>query len=351
MFKAGLFFYLLCLSLVLFNVPSFGQEVQFGIYKTSSGISIDAIPSQTITVPGGANTTLSFTIRYPESFGNITFTRISGLNLSTSGEHIANNYIYRTLTILPTPYSFPSAWNTKISIYEFNVSGSSIKPEDFELIQDEVVTDVMYGEMSFALNSVDYTPISAPFIQSKIPNSLPVELITFSAKPTATATILNWATASEFNNKGFEVMKRLEGEAEFKKIGFVSGIGTSTQIETYKFEDKQLFSGTAYYMLRQIDFDNTASNSQIVAVNNRQKGQLFLSIYPNPATSQVRFSAASETNSFIVSLYSADGKLVLTKEVKNGEDLPVGHLPQGLYQAVYTTETGEKGSGKLIIQK
>lgn len=93
--------------------------------------------------------------------------------------------------------------------------------------------------------------------------SLPVELVEFRANAIGTDVELNWRTASETDNYGFEVQRKMNN-TEFQKIGFVAGQGTTTQARSYKFIDSKLATGTYYYRLKQIDRDGSFSFSAVV---------------------------------------------------------------------------------------
>ncbi len=92
---------------------------------------------------------------------------------------------------------------------------------------------------------------------------LPVELASFAASVVKNGVELNWTTATETNNYGFEVQRSTD-QAHFQRIGFVAGNGTTTKEHTYRFSDGNLAAGTYYYRLKQIDTDGTFSLSQIV---------------------------------------------------------------------------------------
>ena len=47
---------------------------------------------------------------------------------------------------------------------------------------------------------------------------------------------LTWSTATEVNNKGFEIEKSSDGQS-FAGIGFVGGNGTSSLVSNYRFTD------------------------------------------------------------------------------------------------------------------
>jgi len=110
---------------------------------------------------------------------------------------------------------------------------------------------------------------------------VPVELVSFTASADAGNVVLNWKTATETNNHGFSIEKKTTGE--WTSIGFVTGMGTSTQMNSYTFTDNGSSVGKVYYRLKQIDFDGTSAYSDEVEVENLQPFTFSLSQnYPNP---------------------------------------------------------------------
>jgi hypothetical protein len=98
--------------------------------------------------------------------------------------------------------------------------------------------------------------------------ALPVELTSFTAASTgsATAVVLNWTTATEVNNYGFEVERSLvignQSLENWEVIGFVEGNGNSNSPKDYSFIDACPFgenpsSGNLQYRLKQIDTDGS----------------------------------------------------------------------------------------------
>ena len=94
---------------------------------------------------------------------------------------------------------------------------------------------------------------------------IPVELTSFAASVSDGNVTLNWSTSTETNNQGFDV-ERNSGNG-FEKIGYVAGIGTSTEIHNYSYVDGSLQEGTYTYRLKQIDYDGTSEYSEIVEVD------------------------------------------------------------------------------------
>jgi hypothetical protein len=134
------------------------------------------------------------------------------------------------------------------------------------------------------------------YYQTLVTGVVPVELTSFAASVSDGKVNLNWATASETNNYGFEVERKAEGQ-EFSKIGFVSGFGTTTETKSYSFEDNTVSSGVYTYRLKQVDFDGTFEYSNEVEVDMTPSTFSLSQNYPNPfnPSTKINFSLASDS--------------------------------------------------------
>lgn len=147
---------------------------------------------------------------------------------------------------------------------------------------------------------------------NQFPN-LPVELAGFQAQLQADQTVqLHWQTASERNNKGFDIEHSTDGKT-WVSLGFVAGKGTTSEKQTYQFTHGKPSPGTNYYRLAQQDFDGAIHYSDIrnvVLEGLKQKG---FSVFPNPVMQgelTVQLHSEPEENATI-SIYTSDGRLVL----------------------------------------
>ncbi len=128
----------------------------------------------------------------------------------------------------------------------------------------------------------------APTVSSEL---LPVELISFNAsidKSGKNNVMLNWQTASEINNYGFEI-ERSAGEKEksWTKIGFINGAGNSDKPMEYSFVDKTALAGNNFYRLKQIDINGNYefSSEVILFIGNGKDNPNSFNLaqnYPNP---------------------------------------------------------------------
>lgn len=116
-------------------------------------------------------------------------------------------------------------------------------------------------------------------------NPLPVQINSFAASIEGTKAVLNWTTATEVNNYGFEVQrcKTAQAAQEWGKIGFVKGNGNSNSPKEYSFIDNNQPSGIVKYRLKQIDLNGKFEYSKEVEVNIAVPSILSLNQnYPNP---------------------------------------------------------------------
>jgi len=150
------------------------------------------------------------------------------------------------------------------------------------------------------------------------PYFTPVELTSFTAKIIDGTVHLEWTTASEINNQGFEV-ELSNDNINYTAIGFIPGFGTSTSGHTYSFKYDKLSSGKNYFRLKQIDFDGTYEYSSSVEVEGVLLNEFYLAQnHPNPfnPSTSIEFSLPVES-SIRIQLFNMLGEKVT--EITNGE--------------------------------
>ncbi len=123
--------------------------------------------------------------------------------------------------------------------------------------------------------------------------SLPVELLTFDAKPVNSHVELTWSTASELNNDYFTVERSVDAQ-NWVDVTQVDGYLNSLVVRNYSAFDLQPYKGTSYYRLRQTDIDGSFSHSGIVAINFEDDDYSGVSVFPNPARNQITIKANEE---------------------------------------------------------
>ncbi len=155
---------------------------------------------------------------------------------------------------------------------------------------------------------------------------LPISLLSFKGRSNGNENFLYWSTASEVNNKAFEV-ERSENGFDFVKIGTILGAGNSQAVIDYKLIDRNQSSIINYYRLKQIDFDGMFTYSDVISIFS--KGDKTLTIGPNPATNQVFINGDFEPISF--RLINNIGIKLVEGIVKKNEAIDISFLPSGVY--------------------
>ncbi|NJL74307.1 MAG: T9SS type A sorting domain-containing protein [Saprospiraceae bacterium] len=139
-------------------------------------------------------------------------------------------------------------------------------------------------------------------------SSVPVELISFRAFSEKQGIRLEWETASEIENEGFEIQRLQPGALDWEKLGFLSGVGNSVEKQYYQFWDKTPRNGLNYYRLKQIDFDGAFEYSNIIAIENNSSKTW--NLYPNPSTDVLYFEAPEVAPSYQIKIWNAQGQLL-----------------------------------------
>ena len=135
-------------------------------------------------------------------------------------------------------------------------------------------------------------------------DDIPVNLTDFFGNVRKNGIDLFWETASEINNRGYYVKRKVENsDAEWSSLGFVKGAGNSNTVNHYNYFDKDVVSGTTYnYRLRQVDYDGSqscSSFSDIITLTYNGIGEATLEQNsPNPFNNVtvIRFTLTTEEN-------------------------------------------------------
>jgi hypothetical protein len=157
------------------------------------------------------------------------------------------------------------------------------------------------------------TPVNTP---------LPIELTTFTGYHQNRNNYLTWSTASETENRVFEIEKSTDG-AHFNRIGEMPGQGNVHTTHTYSYTDYGVAGTTCYYRLHQLDNNGKGTYSNIVVLTDNEPE---FRITPNPAREQLRFSKDLEAFDII----NVFGEIVVSNETATNH-VSIAHLADGMY--------------------
>ena len=190
-------------------------------------------------------------------------------------------------------------------------------------------------------------------IRGYLTHIMPVELTSFTGNSVDGNVTLNWSTATEINNRAFEIERRKENST-FVLIGFVEGNGTTTEKQEYTFVDKNITTGKYYYRLKQIDFDGTFEYSNEIEVDAAPVSFSLEQNYPNPFNPSTKISYSIPHKSFVtLKVFDPLGRIVdelVSKEKEAGRyelDFNAVDLSSGVY--FYKLEAGDFIQTKKMI--
>ena len=230
-------------------------------------------------------------------------------NLTPQG----NGQADMNMTLYNTNYTNPS---NVFSIMESLNSGSWFVPNvvSGSCISSAITSVTRNG---IGITHANDVPISFGIAQGN--SALPITLLSFIAEPGSNSIMTTWMTATEKNNKGFEIQRATKPD-QFVVVGWTNaaGNGNSTLLNTYNFEDKNVNANVLYYYrLRQVDLDGKESYSKTVAAIIHEKGVVILNAYPNPysVATTIKYIISRPT---IVTIEISDMSGKLVKKYQQG---------------------------------
>jgi Leucine-rich repeat (LRR) protein len=225
-------------------------------------------------------------------------------------------------------------------------AGGTLSKNTFKWYLNNVLQATIVGDNKFVPSSaggyrVEVSNSDVPgltLISETLGSSLPVNLISINIESSENGNRVTWQTASETNNKGFEIEKSADART-FTKIGFVDGSGDSKELNNYHFTDQNPFN-LSYYRLKQLDYDGKFEYSKIVMARNA----LDLKVYPNPARDYLMVSGLEKEGDLLI--IDQNGRAVFNQRVNTVNPIDVRKIATG----IYTLKIGDHVK-KIAIQK
>lgn len=166
---------------------------------------------------------------------------------------------------------------------------------------------------------------------------VPVELVSFSSHAEGNVVKLSWTTATETNNRGFEIQRSAD-EVSWSTVGFKEGKGTTSEPQQYSYTDRlsDLTASRLYYRLKQFDFNGKYEYSNVVEVEIGPSSYSLSQNYPNPfnpsttieyqlpVKSQVTLKVYDILGNEVTTLINEEKSAGTYKYALNAENLPSG---------------------------
>ena len=209
-------------------------------------------------------------------------------------------------------YEVKAFIKSRSSISNANVYWSVDTTQGFNMLQmNQTSADSFYAYIPIQqLNAKVFYYVSASSNSGRVVNKpltspkgayqfvvdavVPVELVSFYGEKTGNGINLNWMTATETNNLGFEIQRSqksiVKSQTDWEKIGFVQGKGTTAGVNNYSFIDDKVLNGKVHYRLKQIDLDGSFRYSDVVEIEFSPLHFSLEQNYPNPFNPTTKIS-------------------------------------------------------------
>jgi hypothetical protein len=193
---------------------------------------------------------------------------------------------------------------------------------------------------NYAIQLLKYT---IEYVQSGV---IPVELTSFTGSTINGIVSLQWKTATETNNRGFEIQRKT-ANYDWQTIGFVKGKGTTTQASDYSYSDNpegitNLTKIT--YRLKQFDYNGAVNYSKEIFIDfsGAPKSFSLEQNYPNPfnPATVIRYAVPTDSKVRVV-VYNVAGEVIkeLVNEVQTA----------GFHESTFSTNSGLNLSSGIYL--
>jgi Secretion system C-terminal sorting domain len=156
-----------------------------------------------------------------------------------------------------------------------------------------------------------------------------------ATRPDAQNVKVNWKTTGEQNSQGFDIERSIDA-TKFLKLGFIAAKNTTEGKSEYTWLDANSYEGLSYYRIKEIDLNNMATYSKIVAVQNFSNEAEF-KIFPNPASEFVNLQIyAKKSETAELTVLSMTGQQISQQKMDitegaNTAKIQMVEQPPGIY--------------------
>lgn len=306
------------------SAPSSGTPDGYKVYLGSTLIQTTTNTSVNCVLPSGTACNLS-----------VKAYNVAGESLPVSLTILTRPAAPTTLTLSETTYtSFNATWAASTGANGYYVYLTS--PNYTAGIKKYKTTSTALSFSNLSPGTNYSVSVSAYNATGESTTKITKSFLTRPAAPTNITAIIHsssWVTLSWSPSYG----------ASLYNVTWGSSVSTSetTSMDIYDYNaDQKIYtlwasniSGGSPYVILDLS-QKTPRNSEL-DVTNAQTDKLFLNnitLYPNPAQNTLNINLPSNLNNIPVSIYSIEGKLVLTKRISSDKSyLEVENLPKGYY--------------------
>lgn len=178
---------------------------------------------------------------------------------------------------------------------------------------------------------------------------LPVNFTSFYINKSGDDIQLTWSTDKEINNSHFDVERSFNG-LDWQKIAVVDGAGTSSNVNNYNYNDKNVAGSIVYYRLRHVDIDVCFMYSSIKTIRMSEAVSA-VRIYGSNKNVVIDLNTSIKSN-LVVSVVNTNGQVMSKQIISNPSyriNVNVHNASTGTYIVHLTDSKGWSEVKKVML--
>ncbi|MDI3321642.1 T9SS type A sorting domain-containing protein [Pinibacter soli] len=260
------------------------------------------------------------------------------------------------VTVLSDGFLAKAEWNAVNEDVNFNHAAAGIDRNHDRTWFPQNALSATTGTGPYAYNAVQvvsydnkfypYYPITVSSIISPL---LVTGLKLTASLSNNNSVTLNWQTLTEVNSNYFIVEKSVDG-INYSGVAKVNATGNSTSSRNYAAVDNNInaIAENILYRIREVDLDGKISYSNVVSVKLTNDARRLISIYPNPALTDIAVHFKNAPGNYVVSVLDNSGRAISQQSVSVSgvlEKISIGR--KGLAAGVYFISIINKANGNV----
>lgn len=330
----------------IFSAGVFAQSFEIRAVNKGGGIvgvEIRLANGSSLTTADNLFTDITFGIKWAKSYGvDLRANLTTDYRIKKAGERQEKgNFHYQSFYADPTPFAIPVTFDAgqwKEILAVDNTRFGTVPTGTFQIVEPnfDPATDPNLGIGYLSTGTISY--FSPAINGSATDVILPVKLIRFEVLPVNKTIQVQWTTAGEYNNKGFDIERSEAPTSGFKKIAWLDSKGAGGNPQHYGFEDSNVANKIHYYYrLKQFDRNGNYQYSETRMAMMSASGNNALQMKPNPVQHSLQIILGNGIEKATVQLKVVDarGAVVIRRNINSEPgktiDVDVSAMPQGQY--------------------
>ena len=260
------------------------------------------------------------------------------------------------VTVFTDGFLAKAEWNAVNEDAGFNHNAAGIDRNHDRVWFPQNALSATTGTGPYAYNAVQnvtYDNQFYPYYPITVSSILDPLLVT-GLKLTASlssnnSVLLNWQTLTEVNSNYFMVEKSIDG-VSYSGIAKVSAAGNSATVQKYSTVDNNInvTAENILYRIREVGLDGKTSYSNVVSVKLNNDASKLISIYPNPAKTDISLHFKNAAGNYVVSVLDNNGRTITQQSIAVSGPLEnISISRKGLAAGLYFVSIINKTNGNV----